>query len=243
MYIWSLNNRVKFRTKIPMHCCNINKSRRGGFFFGSPGICRLRYLLYYYYPNWQYYIISSFLENSWNICTHWSPLSCALWTRELHPSCSSRQTAWWGDLARPSVTRCRSCSTSRPSPYVCVRDYETHNTQTKSLHIREDTSFIMQFLTTFSDLTVCQADNTIQKISREFLKEAFGDGRIHSHTSQHSEQKIIKPMITLDKTAHTGQSPQPGTTSTFRCMQQIRCQAGIKCSTTVVCTIQNSNDC
>jgi len=20
-----------------MHCCNINKSRRGGFFFGSPG--------------------------------------------------------------------------------------------------------------------------------------------------------------------------------------------------------------
>jgi len=21
-----------------MHCCNINKSRRGGFFFGSPGI-------------------------------------------------------------------------------------------------------------------------------------------------------------------------------------------------------------
>jgi len=38
VYIWSLNNRVKFRTKIPMHCCNINKSRRGGFFFGSPGI-------------------------------------------------------------------------------------------------------------------------------------------------------------------------------------------------------------
>ena len=21
-----------------MHCCNINKSRRGGFFFGSPGM-------------------------------------------------------------------------------------------------------------------------------------------------------------------------------------------------------------
>ena len=37
VYIWSLNNRVKFRTKIPMHCCNINKSHRGGFFFGSPG--------------------------------------------------------------------------------------------------------------------------------------------------------------------------------------------------------------
>ena len=33
MYIWSLNNRVKFRTKIPMHCCNINKSRRGDFFW------------------------------------------------------------------------------------------------------------------------------------------------------------------------------------------------------------------
>ena len=32
VYIWSLNNRVKFRTKIPMHCCNINKSRRGGIF-------------------------------------------------------------------------------------------------------------------------------------------------------------------------------------------------------------------
>jgi len=37
VYIRSLNNRVKFRTKIPMHCCNINKSRRGDFFFGSPG--------------------------------------------------------------------------------------------------------------------------------------------------------------------------------------------------------------
>jgi len=39
VYIGSLNNRVKFRTKIPMHCCNINKSRRGRFFFGSPGRC------------------------------------------------------------------------------------------------------------------------------------------------------------------------------------------------------------
>jgi len=36
VYIRSLNNRVKFRTKIPMHCCNINKGRRGDF-FGSPG--------------------------------------------------------------------------------------------------------------------------------------------------------------------------------------------------------------
>ena len=33
VYIWSLNNRVKFRTKIPMHCCNINISRKGDFFW------------------------------------------------------------------------------------------------------------------------------------------------------------------------------------------------------------------
>ena len=33
VYIWSLNNHVKFRTKIPTHCCNINKSRRGDFFW------------------------------------------------------------------------------------------------------------------------------------------------------------------------------------------------------------------
>ena len=32
VYIWSLNNPIKFRTKIPMHCCNINKGRRGNFF-------------------------------------------------------------------------------------------------------------------------------------------------------------------------------------------------------------------
>ena len=38
----SLNNRVKFRTKIPMHCCNINKSRRGDF-FGSPGTSDIRF--------------------------------------------------------------------------------------------------------------------------------------------------------------------------------------------------------
>jgi len=38
VYISSLNNRVKFRTNITMHCCNINKGRRGDF-FGSPGIC------------------------------------------------------------------------------------------------------------------------------------------------------------------------------------------------------------
>ena len=43
MYVWSFNNRVKFCTKILMHCCNINKSRRGDF-FGSPGI------LYVYHP-------------------------------------------------------------------------------------------------------------------------------------------------------------------------------------------------
>jgi len=29
----TLNNRVKFRTKISMHCCNINKGRRGDFFW------------------------------------------------------------------------------------------------------------------------------------------------------------------------------------------------------------------
>ena len=38
VYIWSLNNRVKFRTKIPLHWCNINKVVGGDFFFGSPGI-------------------------------------------------------------------------------------------------------------------------------------------------------------------------------------------------------------
>ena len=50
VYIWSLNIRVKFRTKIPMHCCNINKSRRGDFFlvhlvyYLAALCCRMRHV-------------------------------------------------------------------------------------------------------------------------------------------------------------------------------------------------------
>ena len=65
MCIWSLNNRVKFRTKIPMHCCNINKSRRGRIFFLVHLVCVLVAAACNNYS-------SLFITTWWTYCSSWS---------------------------------------------------------------------------------------------------------------------------------------------------------------------------
>ena len=94
MYIWSLNNPVKFRTKIPMHCCNINKSRRGGVWFTW-------YKWHYYYYYW-----SLLLFAGWQFSISYSEQCCIL------------GDDFWPSVGRmvPLLTCC--CRTSLPAWHI-----------------------------------------------------------------------------------------------------------------------------
>jgi len=116
VYIWSLNNRVKFRTKIPMHCCNINKGRKGDFF-----LVHLGTYLYFIVQTGPYaFSVDSFQRHD-NVCKHLS-YTYITWVTN-HNDAPPRLYISWYSLHSPFssngcetlqwfilLTGCRVCS-------------------------------------------------------------------------------------------------------------------------------------